>query len=111
MQRGTILAKTIDRLMALDDASVLALSDIAEERLRQVEAEGWTLEHDDGHAKGEMARAAGCYALEGWTAASLLNFWPWSEGWWKPKSLHRNQVRAGALLVAELARHLRSAPH
>lgn len=26
------------------------------------EAKGWTAEHDDGHAKGELAMAAACYA-------------------------------------------------
>jgi len=106
-----VLAEPVARLMALDQESVFALADIAAERVRQVEAEGWTPAHDDGHKPGEMARASACYALEGWTADSPpMRYWPWSSGWWKPKSLHRNQVRAGALLVAELARHLRSAP-
>ena len=34
---------------------------IAAERQRQIETEGWTPEHDDGHASEELARAAICY--------------------------------------------------
>jgi len=108
----TVLEGPVKRLMELDQESVFALADIAAERVRQVEAEGWTPAHDDAHRTGEMARAAGCYALTGWTMPNdppAMRYWPWHAEWWKPKSLHRNQVRAGALLVAELARHLRSA--
>ena len=36
---------------------------IAAERQRQIEAEGWTPGHDDTHDRGELARAAACYAL------------------------------------------------
>lgn len=36
---------------------------IADERLRQIEEEGWTVEHDDSHTLGEMALAAALYAL------------------------------------------------
>lgn len=35
---------------------------IAEERVRQIEQEGWTPEHDDEHADGELAIAAGVVA-------------------------------------------------
>lgn len=34
---------------------------IAAERQRQVEAEGWTPEHDDEYADGELVAAAECY--------------------------------------------------
>ena len=64
---------------------------IAAERQRQVEQEGWTPEHDDEHADGALAQAAGCYALQ----ASCPDFvrdhnraertvpapWPWHESW------------------------------
>lgn len=115
MTHTPILDEAVMRLMMLDQASVIALADIAAERVRQVEAEGWTPEHDDKHASGEMAKAAAAYALAPHTGSRVEHpdspsWWPWSITWWKPKSLHRNQVRAGALLVAELARHLRSAP-
>lgn len=105
------LEDTIKRLMESDQESVFALGYIAEERLRQVEAEGWTPAHDDHHASGEMSKAAAAYALAPHTPSTNTSlrpsFWPWGQEWWKPKSLHRNRVRAGALLVAELARNLR----
>lgn len=36
---------------------------IAEERKRQIEAEGWTPQHDAQHKADELAIAAACYAL------------------------------------------------
>ena len=36
--------------------------EISRERERQIEAEGWTREHDDQHTKHEIAKAAACYA-------------------------------------------------
>lgn len=107
-----ILDEAVKRLMDLDQSSVFALADIATERLRQIEKEGWSPEHDAGHRYGQMAQAAACYALgrkeiRGIDSASI---WPWSLEWWKPGSPHRNYVRAGALIVAELALNLRSAP-
>ena len=105
------LSAIIERLMTLDPASVFALQDIAAERLRQIEGENWTPAHDDAHDRGQMGSAAAAYALVGGDhRPNPPKFWPWSVEWWKPKSPHRNNVRAGALLVAELARHLRSAP-
>lgn len=107
-----ILDAAIARLMRLDQESALALADIAIERLRQIETEGWSPAHDDAHARGELATAAAAYALAWHTPTGSAHpppsFWPWSADWWKPHSKHRNCVRAGALLVAELARHLRS---
>ncbi len=38
------------------------LTEIASERRRQIEKEGWAPEHDDGHRKGELALAAALYA-------------------------------------------------
>lgn len=101
-----------------------ALHDVMAERHRQMMAEGWTAKHDDEHDKGEMARAAGCYAIiagscQGWPLdsykyvappATVENgdgidiFWPWSPKWWKPKSPRRDLVRAAALLLAEIER-------
>lgn len=99
-------------------ASVLtgALADIAAERQRQVQQEGWTLDHDDRHDAGEMARAAACYALNagkdrseddffaGVSNAAIHHSWPWDRSWWKPKDPRRDLVRAGALIVAEIER-------
>jgi hypothetical protein len=82
-------------------------SDVLVERRRQVEAEGWTPEHDDQHADCSLAIAAGCYALH---ADAYPNdgepppSWPWDSRWWKPREYRRDLVRAAALLVAEIER-------
>ena len=47
----------------MNDKRTTVIEEIAAERQRQMDAEGWTLEHDDAHSKGELAQAAGVYAL------------------------------------------------
>jgi hypothetical protein len=94
-----------------------ALEDIAAERRRQMDVEGWTLDHDDCHNKDEMANAAACYAASGPVFkaeqlagtgykpyTSYLPLWPWADFWWKPKNRRRDLVKAGALIVAEIER-------
>ncbi|HBP6211045.1 TPA: hypothetical protein L6A00_05240 [Pseudomonas aeruginosa] len=88
-----------------------AWHDVQAERRRQIEAEGWTPEHDDAHSHGQMARAAACYALAGssapndGTAALLVSLaWPWDEQWWKPSTARRDMVKACALGLAEIER-------
>lgn len=78
-----------------------AIELVAAERRRQVEAEGYSTEHDDEHATGELASAAACYAL-GFDA----EFWPWEADAWKPSPDNRVRelVKAGALIVAEIER-------
>ena len=96
-------------------AETAASRDVLAERQRQVEAEGWTPEHDDGHEEGEMARAAACYALIAGSQSRSLwqcelpNFWPWDEEWWKPTERRRDLVKAGALILAEIERLDRAA--
>ena len=67
-----------------------AARDVLAERQRQVEAEGWTTEHDDSHHTGEMALAAGCYAMyahqpdyygTGPRERRVPRMWPWAEKW------------------------------
>ena len=90
-----------------------AIEDIAAERLRQINVERWSPEHDDQHATGQMAKAASCYA---WLAAASGTLravfktppptWPeeWGIEWWKPTDRRRDLVKAGALIVAEIER-------
>ena len=113
MTNVPILDEAVARLMMLDQASVLALADVAQERLRQIDGENWSSAHDDGHAAGEMAIAGACYAAERrlrWRNRNVPSIWPLGPNWWKPKSINRNYVRGAALIVAELAKHYRSAP-
>lgn len=97
------------------------IEDIAAERQRQIEAEGWTAEHDDKHDSGELAEAAACYA-RGSTGINYIErlgmrghvqsrrvVWPWDLSWWKPTDRRRDLVKAGALIVAEIDRLDRAA--
>ena len=72
---------------------------IAAERQRQIDAEGWTPEHDNNHDKGSLAEAAAAYVLCDRT------LWPWDEEDWKPGTNDvRRLVKAGALIAAEIDR-------
>jgi len=95
-----------------------AVRDVLTERRRQIEIEGWSSEHDDGHDSGQMARAAACYALgrndslifPPWARFPKgLPVWPWDNDWWKPSNPRRNLVKAAALIVAEIERLDRAA--
>lgn len=86
-----------------------AARDVLAERRRQIEAEGWSASHDDGHMSGEMARAAACYALSsaGWKREALLEIWPvrqWVSMWFKPTGRRRDLVKGAALMIAEIER-------
>ncbi len=89
-----------------DGALSNAATDVLAERQRQINAEGWTPEHDDAHTNRELAKAATCYASQYPLAAS---YWPWDLGWWKPADHRRNMVKAGALILAEIERLDRAA--
>lgn len=84
------------------------ITEIAAERRRQMEVEGWTPQHDDAHSRGQMAQAAACYAdpQPKMDCSGLPLRWPetWEDYWWKPKDRRRNLVRAAALIVAEIER-------
>lgn len=91
-----------------------ALDDIAAERRRQVEVEGWTPEHDDAHSDGQMATAAACYAISAhnvirYKRITMPSWWPWDSKWWKPSTTRRDLVKAGALIAAEIERIDRAA--
>lgn len=94
---------------------------IAAERQRQVEVEGWTPEHDAGHADGEMGRAAACYAagtpiyreIQSFNMGDqrlrhthIMNVWPWAGDWYGPTNRIRDLTKAGALIAAEIDRLL-----
>lgn len=85
--------------------------DVQVERRRQVEAEGWTPEHDDEHSHGELADAAACYALwaGGINPGNWREFWPWAPEWLKHSEPRRMLVKAAALILAEIQRLDRAA--
>ena len=89
-----------------------AAMDVLAERQRQISAEGWTPEHDDDHGNGDLARAAGCYALYSaryYSRGNPPSIWPWAPEWWKPTESRHNLVKAGALILAEIERIDRAA--
>lgn len=89
-----------------------ATADVLAERKRQVTAEGWTPGHDDEYEHGELADAAGCYALSSELfdcAGEPPRPWPWPDEWWKPTNRRRDLVKAGALILAEIERLDRAA--
>lgn len=78
------------------------------ERYRQIEQEGWSIEHDDGYEPGELAVAGASYAIVAYQhidypgeKVSCPNCWPWSRDWWKPTGFRRDLVKAAALISAE----------
>ncbi|HHG4284507.1 TPA: hypothetical protein ACPWEZ_001530 [Pseudomonas aeruginosa] len=111
-QRGAtgkaLLRELRDMLAAAPGKEVpQAWLDVQAERKRQVEAEGWTPEHDDEHDTGALASAAGCYAMFSlaYPAGDPSHCWPWDKSWWKPSpDGRRNMVKAGALILAEIER-------
>lgn len=106
------------------------IEEVAAERQRQIEVEGWSAEHDDKHINNELAHAAACFAVGETIDVSLQRLahvscgcrdlagcyhfgglrqqwvwlWPWAKEWWKPKDRRRDLIRAAALIVAEIER-------
>ncbi|KXF89908.1 hypothetical protein AT574_14275 [Phaeobacter inhibens] len=87
---------------------------IAAERKRQIEAEGWTPEHDDRHVSAELAQAAAAYALnccdnsDGPELRFMgADIWPWSDFWKPSADPICDLTKAGALIAAEIDRLLR----
>lgn len=101
---------------------------IAAERQRQIDAEGWTPEHDDEHTGDELAWAAVCYSApevvfrkneeqqitggyggDPQDVTNRVTFddpWPWDEDWDKRQEHDRLRqlAIAGALIAAEIDR-------
>jgi hypothetical protein len=86
----------------LDGARMIAM-----ERERQLEAEGYTPEHDAAHTRDEIPRMAMAYLLAGLGAEKsvTLEAWPFLPEEFNPSDWNvRNFVKAGALLAAEIDR-------
>lgn len=107
-----------------------AVADVVRERQRQIDAEGWTDEHDDSHTDGGLSAAAACYAMHSAIEEGIRSgrvdrycsealrfdqfvpsYWPWSHDLWKPRGARRNLVRAAALIIAEIERLDRAVVH
>lgn len=89
---------------------------IAEERQRQIEVEGFDLEHDEEYTLDELAAAAAAYAFAPFMDDKIQKgyktppspMWPedWLAKWWKPtpEDRIRELQKAGALIAAEIDR-------
>ena len=99
-------AACVDQIRGCEMTGV---EEIAAERQRQIEVEGWTAKHDDCQAGGDIARAAAAYALSSTEYPKMRGhkppaFWPWAAEWWKPTTRRRDLIKAGALIAAEIDR-------
>ncbi|EPO1936988.1 hypothetical protein ACET4V_33175 [Pseudomonas aeruginosa] len=104
-----VLLAARELLAAAPDKEVpQAWLDVRAERRRQIEAKGWTPEHDDLYCSAELPRAAAAYILNGANDEAPA-IWPFVAKWWKPRDARSNYVRAGALILAEIERLDRAA--
>ena len=88
---------------------------IMAERARQIMKEGYTIEHDLEHNKGELAQAAACYAWPPPRPVDIKTAFPWRSHW-KPELADpedpkaylaariKTLAKAGALIAAEIDR-------
>lgn len=92
--------------------SATVCDEVFQERIRQMQKEGWTPEHDNLHQDGQLSAAALCYVqnalcVTGNPRSALRGvpgFWPWEDAWWKPTTPRRDLIKAAALIVAEIER-------
>lgn len=91
--------------------TIQALEPVMHERFRQIEDEGYSVEHDDKHDRGEIAQAASVYLMpagmrEQYEDDEHPTYWPWSAESWKPTpdDRERELIKGLALGLAELER-------
>lgn len=84
---------------------------ISQEREHQINEKGFGADRDEQYVRGELARAAVCYALprrlrEASPIQRAPSLWPWGADSWKPSpgDRVRELAKAGALIAAEIDR-------
>ncbi|MEX3630543.1 MAG: hypothetical protein VB138_14970 [Burkholderia sp.] len=119
-KRGWMIRKDGGIVINASHDVTAAVVDVRAERRRQINEEGWTVEHDDEHACGEIASLAAFYAMP----ASVRD-WPATDtgygatfgqailsAGWSAKvcdDRRRELVMAGALILTEIERLDRAA--
>lgn len=88
------------------------INDVASERMRQIEEEGYGAASDDSFDGGRLAAAGACYGIHAaWTLSEaskgqdltgLPAWWPMDASGWKPTDPRTNLVKAAALIIAEI---------
>ena len=75
---------------------------IAEERQRQIEKEGYDVNHDNQEPLNCFNLAAASYLMHQINPDISQSLWCWDFKYYKPKSVLKNLVRAGALVAAAI---------
>lgn len=93
--------------MVVNNDTLAVLRAIADERKRQIFAEGYTTEHDDEHTDGSIANAAAHYIC----ADDNINLWTWDKNFDKKEKHSRDKqlLIGSAMTVAEMERRNRVA--
>lgn len=88
------------------------LADVVAERIAQIEANGFTLAHDEGHHPAQLAAGAASYLNTGIDQLNGIEHdpqdpadtWPWEREAWRPGDARTNIVKALAIGLAVLDR-------
>ena len=86
---------------------------IKNERIRQINEEGYSFEHDDKEDSHQLSDAAAVYACNPYERHSIMYLWPWDKEYFKPDKDNtidgriRELTKAGALICAEIDRLIR----
>jgi hypothetical protein len=92
---------------APQETKMTAIELVQQERRRQIEKEGWSLEHDDEHRYGALAKQAAALAVKH-TDAVVMDDGEEIDPWGLAEKHRNDSVRslviAGALIVAEIER-------
>jgi hypothetical protein len=118
--RSYVLRRVFEKKRAADVPPHFqpVMEEIARERTRQIEGEGYGLAHDDGLRFGELAKAAAAYALLGHCATALslrrwrehgAALWPFDPALFRPTTPRRCLIKAAAMIIAEIGRLDRAA--
>jgi hypothetical protein len=75
--------------------------EVLNERLRQINVEGWSPSHDDSYQENELVRAAVCYAVDDISWNGKVQ-WPFNPLWWKNRNKRNNLIKATAMLMAAI---------
>lgn len=83
---------------------------VCDERLRQINQEGYDSTHDDSETDSQLSKSAIVYSCPEHLRDQVMNFWQWDMQYFKPSSEDtidgriRNLVKASALICAEIDR-------
>lgn len=108
----TVIAMTAATVLFRRNPTIRAARSLFDERLRQMQVEGYSRLRDDIYTGGDLARAASEYAAASATGGNEVSTvcqtprpeWPWGGKHWKPKSRRDCLIKAGALVIAEIER-------